>query len=115
MYLQKLVASRKFVQLETMPGVYAMVDCNEGVLSRKWLLVEEREFVDENGCFLNLFVCDCALGHENKVRLSSITSLISREPLSTFRKREEQLYCVHCEVAQSLKVEHAAVVNDYRN
>jgi hypothetical protein len=70
--------NEKFVQPETMPGVYAMVDSNAGVLLRKWLLVDDLEFTYGDNC-IKLFVCDCTVGHEQKVRLSSISSLIKSE------------------------------------
>jgi hypothetical protein len=59
-YLQKLVACKKFVQLESIRGVYAIVDEKQGLLSNKWLLVEEREFVDGQSQ-ISLLACDCAI------------------------------------------------------
>ena len=102
-YVQQLVTKKKFVQLEHIAGVYALVDRRNGSLSNKWLLVEEREFVDgENRT--TLLVCDCIVGHENKERLSSITSLITNESLTSFETRESQLYCEHCKAVQILRI-----------
>lgn len=103
--MHRIVAEGKFVQAKSFPGVYAIADQRKnGTLSKKWLLVESRVFTsNDNDNPINILVCDCAEGHENKVRLSSIDMIIVSETLQEFQAREESKYCRHCTTVQHLK------------
>lgn len=72
-------------------GVYVLAD-EAGHSARHWQVVEERSFVDGYS-IANVLVCDCTVGHDNKVRLNAVSSLITCETLNDSVKREELLYC----------------------
>ena len=101
-YVHLLAAHSKFVQLESIRGVYAVAEeRRKGILGNKWLLVEERGFVDGER-IVNVLVCDCPAGYEAKVRLEATNPLIS-EDLDKFRVREENNYCKHCSAVRCLR------------
>ena len=102
--MQNIIAKDKFVQLSSIHGVYALADHESGSasLNRKWILVEDRPFVDGENT-VNLLVCNCPDGHAQRARLDLIDSLIENETLETFKNREEMQYCSHCVVAKALR------------
>ena len=101
-YIQNLIAKKKFTQLKSISGTYALADHTDGILSRKWIITEDRSFVDGEN-FVTLVVCNCHDGHAQKVRLDAIDSLIKNETLEVFQEREESLYCSHCIATKHLK------------
>ena len=101
-YILNLISSRKFVQLSSISGAYALADHDDGFLKRKWIVIEERSFVDGEE-WLTLFTCDCPDGHAQKERLDSIDPLIENESLKEFQLREEAQYCSHCVAVKSLR------------
>ena len=90
------------MQLETIPGVFAVADETKGTLSKHWLLVETRSFTDGETTE-SVIVCNCVEGYAHRVRLDTICSLIENETLNDFKTREETNYCKHCVVVKCLQ------------
>ena len=97
-YIQQVKATKKFYPLSR-KNMFAMADCDKkGKLNKDFVLLESLKFNSENGQRIDILVCSCDEGLDQKERLSMTNTNVYGDARS-FVEREKEKCCVHVQVA----------------